>query len=236
MILGYQPGNGVLHRAHPFTTLTLVACAVILVFVLPSPHGPLVLGGGLVALALAAGVARILLTAAVVILPFWGFLLLIHGLLGQDMLRALTLGSRIGAMVLGFLMLLATIHPGRLADALTARGMPFAVTYLLVATLQAVPRLRDRAREILEAQRCRGLRVRGSPFRRIGAIVPLTVPLVLGALAEVDERATALESRGVGRRARPTPLHPPVDTGADRIARWGMVVGAVIAVLLRVLG
>lgn len=236
MIVGYQPGDGILHRAHPFTTLTLVACVAILAFVLPAPLGPLLLAAVLVVLALAAGVGRILLTAVLVIAPFWVFLLLVHGLLGQDLPRAFTLGGRIGAMVLSFLLLLATIHPGRLADALVVRGIPFAFAYLLSATLQSVPRLQQRGRQILEAQRCRGLRVRGSLFRRIGAIVPLTVPLVLGALAEVDERATALESRGVGRGVRRTALHPPVDTGADRITRWGMAVGAVIAVLLRVVG
>jgi energy-coupling factor transport system permease protein len=235
MIVEYQAGHGILHRAHPFTNLTLVGSVAVLAFVLPAPGGPLVLGAALVTLAIAAGLARILLPAAVVVAPFWGFLLLIHGLLGGEPLRALTFGGRIGTMVLGFLMLLVTIHPARLVDALVARRVPFAFAYLLSATLQAVPRLRDRGRQILEAQRCRGLRVRGSLFRRIGAIVPLTVPLVLGALAEVDDRAMALESRGGGRAVRRTPLDPPVDTMADRSARWVMAVGTLVAVLLQVL-
>lgn len=235
MIVEYQPGRGILHRVHPFTSLTLAGSVAVLVFALPAPLGPLLLGAALVTLAVGAGVARVLLTAAVIVAPIWGFLLLIHGLLGGEPLRALTFGGRIGSMVLGFLLLLVTVHPGRLVDALVARRVPFAFAYLLSATLQAVPRLRARGRQILEAQRCRGLRVRGSPFRRIRAIVPLTVPLVLGALAEVDDRAMALESRGGGRGGRRTPLNPPADTVADRIARWTMAAGTLVAVLLQAL-
>ncbi len=233
MIVGYTPADGILHRAHPFTILTLVGSVVVLVFALPAPDGSVVLGGVLIIVAIVAGVGRALLPAVPIVMPIWFFLAVIHGLLDQEPLNAVTYGARITTMVLGFLLLIASVHPARLVDALVARGVPFAPAYLLAATLQAVPRLQQTARRVLDAQRCRGLRVRGSLLRRVGAIVPLSVPLVLAALAEVDDRAMALEARGVAPGVRRTALSPPPDSVADRVVRWALAAGTLVAVLAR---
>ena len=72
----------------------------------------------------------------------------------------------------------------------------------MLATLQAAPRLRARVTRILEAQRSRGLRVRGRALGRARALVPVTLPLILQTLGEVDARAMALETRGVGTARR----------------------------------
>lgn len=235
MIIGFEPGAGVLHRAHPFTTLTLAAVTAVGAFALPAPVGPGALVGALVVLALVARLPRTLVTAGAVAAPFWLFLGLIHGVLGGDPGRAVVLGVRITALLLAFVVVLASVHPIRLVDALVARGWPFAAAYLVAATLQAVPRLRARARAILEAQRCRGLRVRGAPWRRVAVLIPLAVPLVLGALAEVEERALALEARAAHAAARRTPLDPPPDTARQRLLRWLLLVAAVGVVILRVM-
>ena len=234
MILGYNPGEGLLHRAHPFTKLALALAVVILAFGLPTPSGPLFLTGVLVALALAARVPGVLITAFMFALPFWVFLVLLHVVFGDTPVRAVTVGGQITAILVGFLLVLVSMHPGRLVDALLQRGIPFSVAYLLAATLQSVPRLRDRARAILDAQRCRGLMVRGSPWRRVRAVVPLAIPLVLGALGEVDERAIALEARAANAPVRRTPLNPPADSTAQRGLRWLLIIGAVAAAAMRV--
>ena len=110
--------------------------------------------------------------------------------------RALVFGGRLAAILLAFLTALATVSPARLVEAMTARGVPFGRTYLLVSTLTVLPRLRERAARIVEAQQCRGLALGGSPVARVRALGPLVVPLVLSALAEVDEQALALDVRG----------------------------------------
>lgn len=235
MIVGYTPGRGVLHRAHPFTPFAVAIATVACAFALPAPVGPLALTAALVVLALAARLSGALATALAMALPFWAFLLLIHWGFGDTPLRAVTVGGQITALLIAFLLVIASVHPARLVDALLERRVPFAAAYLLAATLQAVPRLRERTRAVLDAQRCRGLRVRGSVWRRVRAVVPLAVPLVLGALAEVDERALALEARGAAAVRRRTPLDPPPDTALQRILRWALVAGAVATVLVRVL-
>lgn len=234
MIVGYAAGRSPLHRSHPFTGLVLAGTVVVLAFALPAPQGPVALAVALTALVLLARLPRVLLTALGVSLPFWFLLGVIHGVLGAAPLRALTVGAQITAMVIAFLLLLATVHPARLVDALLQRGVPFSLAYLLCATLQTVPRLRRQAAGIIAAQRCRGLRVRGSVWRRVGAIVRLAVPLVLGALGEVDERAMALDARGAAAPAQRTPLEPPPDSLSQRVVRWLLAAASVAVIVWRV--
>ncbi len=234
MIVGFVPGTGLLHRAHPLTGLAIALAVAVLAFVLPAPEGPAVLTVVLVLLALIARLPRALVTALAFAAPFWVFLVLIHVVLGDNPGRAAAVGGQITAILLGFLLVLASVHPGRLVDALLTAGVPFSVAYLLAATLQSVPRLQARAGAILDAQRCRGLPVGGSLWNRAKAVVPLSIPLVLGALAEVDERALALEARGAGSPARHTPLNPPPDSMVDRAVRWSLLFVVLLALGVRI--
>jgi energy-coupling factor transport system permease protein len=161
-------------------------------------------------------------------------LLVLHGVFGpeplvavgplslsaQGLRRALVLGGRLTTILVAFLTVLAVVSPARLVDAMTDRGVAFARMYLLVSTLTLVPRLRARAAHILEAQQCRGLRLGGSPLARVAALGPLVLPLILGALAEVDEQVLALDARGAGRPGRRTALDPPGDSTFQQTLRW----------------
>jgi len=97
-----------------------------------------------------------------------------------------------------------------------------------------VPALRERAQRLVDAQRCRGLATRGGPLVRLRALRALALPLVLSALHEVDERALALETRGLVAGARRTPLAPPADHWSQRVLRWALVLGCVVLIVWRV--
>ncbi len=234
-MIGYTPGPGPLRRAHPFTPLTIAGASAVLVFALPAPWGPLAVLLAVISTALFERVPGALRSAATVALPFWIFLTLIHSVIRADPEAALVFAARITSIIVAFVLAIATVHPGRLVEALIARGVPFAPTFLFASTLQIVPRLRERARTILDAQRCRGLRLRGSLAGRAKAIVPLAVPLVLSSLAEVDERAVALEARGAGAAKRRTPLEPPRDSVLDRSVRYFLTVLVLVALMVRIL-
>lgn len=243
------PARGLAVAAHPFTPFALAGAVVILAFVLPGPWGPPLLYAATLGLVLAAGVPGAIRPAALVCLPLWIFLFLLHGVLGEG--PAIEIGAarlsrrgldlavaqagRLGAIATISFGLLQSFRPSRFVDAVAQRGWSFHAAYLLVATMQAVPRLRARVSEILDAQRARGLRWRGSPVRRGRALVPLIMPLVLGAIAEVDDRAVALETRAVGVRGARTPLAPPPDRAGDRIVRAGALVAVIAAAAWRVL-
>ena len=218
-------------RAHPFTPLVIAACVVVLAFALPAPRGPLALYAAIAAVVAAAGAPRALVTGALVCLPLWLFLFLLHVVLrgGDGLDAALAQGARLGAIATASAALLRAFQPSRFLDAMAARGGRFHTAYLIVATLQSLPRLRTRARVIQEAQRARGLRLRGAPLGRVRALVPLTLPLMLGSLAEVDDRAIALETRAIGAPRR-TPLAPTAWTVWDGLA-CGIAVGAVVVAL-----
>ena len=252
-MIGFRPGRSLLHRAHPFTPLSVAAALLCLVFAVDDPRLlMLIVAGSILFAILGRSFRHVARPALLLALPTLVLLFLLHAVLGPDpyvylgslrvsstgLARALMLGGRITAILFAFLTVLATVSPARLVEAMTDRGISFGTTYLLVSTLTMVPRLRARAAQILEAQQCRGLRLGGSPVARIAALGPLVLPLVLGALAEVDEQVLALDTRGVTSGSRRTALDPPGDSAGDWATRWiclCFVVAAWLAKLLPLL-
>lgn len=235
MLVGFTPGSGPLHRAHPFTALSVGFTFAALSFVVEGLWALAALTAMSVALVLMQRMPGLMVKALPVLLPFWGFLLLIHGLLGGDFFRAVSLGLRITVIVLVFLTILAAVDPVRLVEAAVDRGLPFGPAYLVAATLKVVPDLRERGRVIVEGQRCRGMNPRGSLSSRIRALIALVHPLILSSLAESDDRTIALETRGVAARTKRTALHPPADSLVERTVRWSLIALVLAALLLRLL-
>lgn len=230
---------GLAARAHPFTPVVATFAVVALAFVLPAPMGPLVLALVLVAVAPLVGDARALVPALWLALPFWVLLFLLHGLLGEAPMAsvgplslsiagvriAVTTAARLTAVIAASVLLVRGFRPGRFVDAALARGWSWTAAYLTAATLNAVPRFQDRAVRVREAMRARGLRVGGNIVTRALAFVPLALPLMLGALHDVDERAFALATRQTRLDGtRRTPLIVPDDPPVERLLRWGLVV------------
>ena len=159
--------------------------------------------------------------------------MLFRSFLLHDARTTLAIGLRITTMVASFVWLAAALVPARLVEAMVARGWSVSAAYLIAATLSAVPTLRARAQRIVEAQRCRGLSPRGSLRNRMRALRALAMPLLLSALHDVDERALALATRGLVPGARRTPLRAPADPVLERLARWGLVLVCVAALVWR---
>jgi energy-coupling factor transport system permease protein len=242
---------GLAARAHPYTPLVASLAVIALAFTLPAPLGPVVLA---LLLALAVPLCRdtaAFIPAGWLAVPFWVLLFLLHGVLGggaqvalgplslssHGIVLALTTSARLTAVILASVLLIRGFRPGRFVDAALESGWPWTAAYLTAATLNAIPRFQERAVRVQEAMRSRGLRVRGSIVTRALAFIPLALPLMLGALHDVDERTFALATRQVRADGgtRRTPLHPPEDSGADRAVRWGSVALVVFAVGWRLL-
>jgi energy-coupling factor transport system permease protein len=136
-----------------------------------------------------------------------------------SLMRIMTLGS-------GLLCVVLTTPPAHLTQALAERGLPRSIEYILLMALQIIPDMRLRAHGILEAQQSRGLIV-DSLIRRIGAIVPLIGPLVVGALIDVEERAMSLELRAFAHPAPPTRMVVLRDTRQQHWARTGLLLSVV---------
>ena len=216
---------------HPFTLVTLAVSLPALAWILPAPWGAAGTAAIAAALLLIPGASpgtSIARTAALTAAPFWFFLYLLHGRSAM-----VPTGLRLTTMIASFVWLVAILPPARLVEAMVAAGWPVSAAFLFSATLQAVPALRERAGRLIDAQRCRGLPTRGGPLVRLSALRALALPLVLSALHEVDERALALETRGLTAGARRTALAPPADHWSERLVRWALVLACVALAVWR---
>ncbi len=244
-----QEPADLVYRAHPFTAPTVTLAVTMLAFLSPVPYGPLALYGVVIGAAIVAGVGGVVPRGALVCLPLWFFLVVLHGFLGAapyfdigpmrlsvDGSRiALVQAGRFGAIVTATLGMYRGFRPSRFIDAVAERGWSFQAAYLLVATLTAIPRLVSQGAAIQQAQRARGLRVRGGLRQRLIGLRALSLPLLFGALAEVEDRTLALETRAVRSSSKRTPLDPPRDSATDRLVRWSAFLAVLGALAWRIL-
>ncbi|MFQ5856448.1 MAG: energy-coupling factor transporter transmembrane component T, partial [Anaerolineae bacterium] len=143
--------------------------------------------------------------------------------------------GRILLIVSSFLLLTLSTRPDALMIALTQRGIPTSIAYIILATIQIVPRFQAKAATILDAQRSRGLETEGSLLLRARALLPLVQPLVLGSIVDIEERAIALEARAFGRRGPKTSLLVLTDSPAQAAVRWVLLVATIVVLVARVL-
>ena len=141
--------------------------------------------------------------------------------------------GRILVVVSSFILFALTTRPDTLMLSLVQRGVPGGLAYIIVATIQLVPRIRARAASILDAQRARGLETTGSLRRRLSALVPLVVPLVLSSLVDVEERALAIEARAFNHPGPKTSLIEITEAGWERPARWLLLLTVPVCLGLR---
>lgn len=134
-----------------------------------------------------------------------------------------------GAITLFYL----TTKPAELVLDLERRGVSPRLAFVTHATVSAVPAMAERAEAIVAAQRARGLDTEGGVLKRLRGIVPLTGPVVLGTLAEVEERSIALEARAFTRPGRRSLLWQPPDTNAERVLRWTLPAVLLVLIVLR---
>jgi energy-coupling factor transport system permease protein len=150
--------------------------------------------------------------------------------------QALQATLRVVAFALSVALLALTTATDDLLDDLEHRGVGRRTIFVIGSAIRTVPRMIERAGEIVDAQRARGLDTEGSAWRRIRGVVPLAGPMVLSALSEVEERTMALEARAFSAPGHRTTLRPLPDRGAERALRWLMGVLAIVLVALSVTG
>lgn len=171
---------------------------------------------------------RRLAVAVLALLPMAASSPLINTLLpagGGGVTTAVAALLKLLGVTLPLTLLFATTEPPDLLNDLEDRGLGRRTVFVLGAALAAVPRAQARAVEVIEAQRARGLDTEGSWRWRTRGVLPLVTPLVIGSLAEVEDRALALEVRAFGAPGRRTVLYPLPDSGQQRLGRWAMAAG-----------
>ncbi|MFN2419005.1 MAG: energy-coupling factor transporter transmembrane protein EcfT [Candidatus Limnocylindria bacterium] len=250
-----RPGPSAYHRLNPLTKATVATVTAIAAVALGGVVGPIILAAAAVlSPALVAGVlgrlARlslllalpIALSAFIVNLFFFPgaeqVLLRIGPITatGEGLRFAIEILVRILAISGAVTLFYLTTRAGDLTVDLERRGVSSRVAFVANASVQTVPTMVERASLITDAQRARGLDTEGSMWRRIRGVVPIVGPVILGSIAEVEERTMALEARGFTRPGRRTLLWTPADSARQAAVRWGLVVGLLALIVARVTG
>ena len=141
--------------------------------------------------------------------------------------------ARIGAISGAVTLFYLTTPPSELVLDLERRGVAPRLAFVAISSVQTVPAMVERASSITAAQRARGLDTEGGLLNRLRGVLPLAGPVLLGSIAEIEERTMSLEARGFTRPGRRTLLWHPPDSGRQALARWLMVAAVPLLLILR---
>lgn len=218
----FYPVESMLHTLDPRAKILAVAVLVLGLFLVDSIWGFLVVAASIVALVALGRIPplaflRLLrpvlfivaLTAIFQIFFYregstlfqWGFLEIHAG--GLE--TGFSLAMRILLLVSAANLLTATTAPVALADGIEDLLSPLKrvrfpaheVAMMMTIALRFIPTLYEEAQKIMKAQAARGADYEdGGLIRRARAMVPVLVPLTVGAFRRADELAEAMESRG----------------------------------------
>lgn len=215
--------------------------------------GPIVVLGLVATIAVAAGILRRTLPFALATIPLVASILLVNTFFypgatdvlfrlgpvaatGTGSAAALQATLRVVAFALSVSVLSLTTSTDDLLSDLERRGLGRRAVYVIGAAIGLVPRMLERAGEIADAQRARGLDTQGSPWRRIRGVLPLAGPMISGALSEVEERTLALEARAFAAPMRRTVIRRLPDRPVERLLRWGIAIGSGAVIVLALSG
>jgi energy-coupling factor transport system permease protein len=150
---------------------------------------------------------------------------------GTGLAAATQATLRVVAFALSVAVFSLTTPTDDLLSDLERRGFGRRATFIIGAAIGTIPRMLERAAEITEAQRARGLDTEGSAWRRIRGVIPLAGPMISSSLSEVEERSMALEARGFSAPVRRTTLRTLPDSGWQRLTRW-LILGATVVLIV----
>ena len=123
-----------------------------------------------------------------------------------------------GAITLFYL----TTPPSELVIDLERRGVAPRLAFVANASVQTVPAMVERALAPSPPPSAPAAWTRrASIWKRIRGVLPLVGPVLLGSIAEIEERTMALEARGFTRPGRRTLLWHPPDSGAPSASPAG---------------
>ena len=230
MTLGqYFPGDSFIHRLDPRTKLLATIAMIAIVFVAKGFSGFLLIAAFVVVAAASSGIhLKFLLRGLkpiMFIILFTFVLNLFFQTGGKELvhvwiIRITDNGLRVASFMALRLILLVvcsqlltlTTSPIALTDGLETLFRPLQVVHfpaheiamMMSIALRFIPTLMDEADKIMKAQKARGANFEtGSLVNRAKAMVPLLVPLFVGAFRRAEELALAMDARcyrgGAGR-------------------------------------
>lgn len=142
--------------------------------------------------------------------------------------EALINGINMASSILGFsaaiILLFLTTQMRDLMRSFERAGLPHSGTYVVLASFETMKELGARMDVIFESQQARGIETDGNVMIRAKAFVPVLGPLVLSAIAGIEDRVVAMDARGFALKGERTSVRQ-----LRRVSMVEIVVAAVFA-------
>lgn len=100
-----------------------------------------------------------------------------------------------------FFIFFAVTSPEDMANALVKVGLPYTAAFVFATAMQFVPVIGRKAKDILDAQRARGIPM-APGWRALRHYPAFFVPLLIQSFQLAEDLAEAMEARGFGRKGR----------------------------------
>lgn len=243
--------DNIILKLNPMTRLTFALCLSISVFFANYPYAL----GCFVFLLLVAGFCGILKNYLSTILKTLFIIVVLMFILqalfypGQEivwqwkfitikkegLMYALSLSSKLLVIGGSILLFFKTTQVKDLVSALEQRGLSPSFSYVILSTLQIIPQMEKRSRQIMDAQRSRGVETEGSLLLRAKAFVPSLGPLILSSIVGTEERAITLEARAFSAPVKKVRLHVVKDTPIDKLLRMIFMGVLILFIVWRVI-
>lgn len=217
----YYPVKSFVHRLDPRLKLLFLIAFIVMLFVANSFYGlalcMIILIAAIIASRVPVGSVLRSIKGVIVILVFTSLLnIFFHGgsrLLWQwrfihiyleGIIFSVFLTLRLLFLVMGSAILTLTTTPVNLTDGLESLLFPLALikfpvhvlALIMSIALRFIPTLIDETNRIIAAQKARGANFEsGNIFKRVKAIVPVLIPLLISAFRRAEELGDAMDVR-----------------------------------------
>ena len=240
----YYPAKSFVHRLDPRVKLLFLIAYIVMLFVANSFYGLALCGLILVIATIASrvpvgsvlrsvkGVIFILAFTSILNIFFhggekllwqWG---IIHIYL-EGIIFAVFLTFRLFFLVMGSALLTLTTTPVNLTDGLESLLFPLTLikfpvhvlALIMSIALRFIPTLIDETNRIISAQKARGASFdTGNIFKRVKAIIPVLIPLLISAFRRAEELGDAMDVRCYSSGKKRTKYKKLKFTGRDVVA------------------
>ncbi|MBW1980469.1 MAG: ATP-binding cassette domain-containing protein [Deltaproteobacteria bacterium] len=184
----------------PRTRLALGLLGIVAVFIATRPTTLFLELGAILAVVAALGSGRKWLASLKMMAPVAGLVFAI-GLVAFGLQPAVLLTVRLVNLLNVSFILFSSISTDEMGQALGKLRLPFEITFILTTAMRYVPLIKRKMKNIMEAQRSRGIDLK-LRLRNARNLAALLMPLLVQTFVLADELALAMESRGFSRKER----------------------------------
>lgn len=231
-LLRYQPGNSILHRLDPRTKLVMLVVMSIVALIFSSLPALAVAFLFEIVLAVSSGLVRKFFRALTLVLPLFILVIILDSLFTKSgsgqvwfsadiwilhpevttggLLFAVAMGIRLLVLVGISVLFLMSTAPDDFVRSLKGIRIPPTLTFSLGYALHSTAALTDDTRQIMDAQRSRGLELdKGSIMKNRNKLAALFIPVTVSLLKRSKNTGDAMLARGFCQGVRHSCYNPP---------------------------